>query len=411
MKVVVVGAGVIGLCTAWSLTNDGHEVAVLSEGPEGADSASCGNSGIIVPSHFVPLAAPGMIGTGLRMMLRRDSPFRIVARADLDLLKWCRLFQKNCSQDNVERGAPVLRDLHMASRQLFLEFAREFGNDFGLETKGMLMLCKTEHGLTEEAETASQAQRLGLQAKVLDSEGVAKLDPGLRYDVLGGVHFADDAHLAPHIFLRSLRRELTARGVTFKWSQATFGLQLSGNVAVPSTIGHEGDHFVLAAGSWTGRLTHPLGLKLPLQPGKGMHVSLVRPERSPGIACLLKEARIAVTPMDGGVRFGGTMELGEWRMEPDTVRRGAMVRNIGDYLPDYAGADFDASPTWTGLRPCSPDGLPYIGRTRFATNVSIATGHGMMGLSLGPVTGRLVSDELAGKAQPPLAVSPDRFSH
>ncbi|MBS1712740.1 MAG: FAD-dependent oxidoreductase [Armatimonadetes bacterium] len=408
MKVVVVGAGVIGLCTAWSLRRDGHEVTVVDRGPFDGDRASLGNGGIVVPSHFVPLAAPGMVATGLKLMTRRDGPFRIKPSLDAGLAKWCWLFTRHCTEDNVSQGAPLLRDLHLESRGLFESLVEEIGDDFGFERKGLLMTCLTEHGLEEEVEVAHRARELGLQADVLDRDQVQARVGTTRVEAKGAVYFADDAHMAPHVLVRRLQETLEDRGVTFLWNVKAGGVSPEGGLSTPDGP-FAYDALVVAAGTWSGVWAKTIGLDMPLQPGKGLNVGLSAPPRPLEMPLLLKEARIAVTPMCGGIRFGGTMELGEWSLEPDTVRAQAMVKNIPAYLPDFPEDLFADVPVWTGLRPCSPDGLPYVGRSQRAQNVVFATGHGMMGLSLGPVTGDMVAREIASPGSCPAALSPDRF--
>jgi len=410
MRVVVIGAGIVGLCSAWFLHKDGHQVTVIDPGLPGGDSCSMGNSGIIVPSHIVPLSAPGMVETGLKMMAKRDSPFRIKPSLNADLARWCLLFVRNCTKAHVDRCAPVLLDLHLESKKLFLDFAKVFGNDFGLTQRGMLMLCKTEAGLHEETEVAEMARNLGLAANVLSPTEIAQVETGVRTDALGAVHFVDDCHLAPHVFVHRLQEELASRGVAFSWETEVKDWGVGPHAIVTTQGMIEADVFVIAAGCWSGKIAKHLGLDLPLQPGKGMHVSVSNPAKTPATAMLLKEARIAVTPMGGGIRFGGTMELGEWNLAPDIVRARGMVSNIPRYLPDFSEADFPLDPVWTGLRPCSPDGMPYIGRSGRTESVVFATGHGMMGVSLGPVTGKLVAECVAGgTGSMSELLSPDRF--
>ena len=407
MRVVVVGAGVVGLCCAWFLRRDGHDVWVVDRGGLDGDRCSLGNAGIIVPSHFVPLAAPGMVAAGLKMMAKRSSPFRIKPSLDPALAKWCMEFMKHCTAEHVDRCAPILRDMHLESKRLFLDFDEKWGHSFGLAQKGMLMLCRSEEGLSEEVEVAERARELGLRAEVLDPAQISDVEPGISVDVLGAVHFLDDCHVEPHIFVRQLQSRLQEAGVKFVWNQEVNDLS-AGRLDLGQTV-LEHDVAVLACGSWTGHLAKTLGLNVPLQPGKGLHFTAQRPPQSLQTAALLKEARIAVTPMSDGVRFAGTMELGEWSHEPDPLRAKAMAENIAPYLPDFPASLFEGQTAWTGLRPCSPDGMPYVGASRKLSNVFFATGHGMMGLSLGPVTGKTVADVVDGKAQTSALLSPDRF--
>ena len=410
MNVVVIGAGVIGLSAAWYLMNDGHTVTVLDSGSEDGDKCSMGNSGIIVPSHFVPLAAPGMIETGLKLLAKRGSPFRIKPALDADLARWCLLFARNCTTEHVEKCAPVLLDLHCESKRLFLELAEEWKGGFRVEQKGLMMLCRTESGLNEEAEIAMSANRMGLKADLLSSQEAAAAEPNVRIECVGAVRYVDDCHVTPRAFVSKLREELTVRGATFLWNVSVDDFGPGSNTVKTSTGSLDADVFVVAAGAWSGRMSKHLGIDLPLQPGKGMHVNIESPAQAPSCAMLLKEARVAVTPMENVVRFGGTMELGEWSGPADKVRSQVMVESVADYLPEFTASMFDLNNVWTGLRPCSPDGMPYIGRSKLTDTVVFATGHGMMGLSLGPVTGKMVADLVKDPSQETsTTLSPDRF--
>jgi D-amino-acid dehydrogenase len=412
---VVVGGGVIGLCTAYYCARRGWRVTLVERNGERRDGCSFQNTGMVVPSHFVPLAAPGMVALGLKWMWNPAAPFHIKPRASWDLVDWALKFWRAASPGHVRRAAPLLRDLNLASRACFEELAAP-ENDFGLAKRGLLMLCKTGRGLEEEARLAEQARALGMPAEVLDATAAAALDPGLRMDIAGAVYFPRDCHLAPDRFMAGLQRRAAEAGVRFAWDTPVAGWRVDGDRrirAVESADGAliEADEFVLCAGSWSTPLARRLGLKLPMQAGKGYSLTLERPRGSPRICAILTEARVAVTPLDGALRFGGTMELAGLDEAIDPVRVRGIIEAASRYYPDLGPADFDGIRPWRGLRPCSPDGLPYLGRTTRFANLVVATGHAMMGLSLGPITGRLAADILAG--EPPALelapLSPDRY--
>ncbi|RYD33290.1 MAG: FAD-dependent oxidoreductase, partial [Verrucomicrobiaceae bacterium] len=205
-RTIIVGAGVMGLCTAYYLLKSGREVVILDRGDEQSGNCSMGNAGMVVPSHFTPLAAPGMMAKGLRWMFDRRSPFYVRPRPSLELLRWGWLFHRHSTAHHVRKVSPILRDLNLESRALFAELQAE--EDFGLRQRGLLMLCKTAKGLDEEAEIAETAHRLGLKAEVLDAAGAAALDPGITMDIQGAVHFPDDCHMDPAAFMRSLRKRI-----------------------------------------------------------------------------------------------------------------------------------------------------------------------------------------------------------
>ena len=412
---MIVGGGVIGLCAAYYAMRRGHRVTILERGEPAHDSCSLGNAGMITPSHFVPLAAPGMVSMGLRMMLNPESPFYIRPRFSKDLFSWGWKFYRAANAAHVARSAPLLRDLNLASRRCYEDLAAESGNEFGLVKRGLLMLCRTEERLHEEAKMAKMACELGLQADVLTPEQTARLDPGIRMDIVGAVHFADDCHLSPGKFIEGLTRDLLTNGAEFRWNTEVIGWNIKENkIAAVRTVDGEitADEYVLTGGAWAPQIVRELGLNLPMQAGKGYGLTLPRPKQQPNLCSILAEARVAVTPMGEALRFAGTMEIAGMGQETNPARVSGILKSIPKYFPDYTPEDFRNLPVWNGLRPCSPDGLPYIGRTSRFANLVIGTGHAMMGLSLGPITGQLLAEILSDEAPsiPLNLLRPDRYA-
>jgi len=415
-RVVVIGAGVVGLACAQALAARGYRVTVIDRNPEHRDGCSFGNAGMIVPSHFVPLAAPGMVWLGLKWMFDPESPFWIRPRLDRDLFEWGWRFWRAANRRQVARAEPLLRDLNLASRRCYEQLAdATLGiGDFGLVKRGLLMLCRTEHGLEEEARFAARARELGVPAEVLDARETAAADPGIRMAVAGAVRFPLDAHLAPERFLATLAAACRRLGVVFRWQTAVERVRVAGRriEAVESAAASdEADQFVVAGGAWSPTLVKSLGLRLPMQAGKGYSLTLEHPPQLPGMCSICTEARLAVTPMGSRLRIGGTMEIAglDERVDPRRVR--GIIRSALAYFPELRESDFAGVEPWKGLRPCSPDGLPYLGRTARYDNLVIATGHAMMGLSLAPITGKIVGQLVAGEGPDhDLALlSPDRF--
>lgn len=411
--VVVIGAGIVGLSAAYYCARRGHRVTVLDRAPQHRDGCSFGNAGMIVPSHFTPLAAPGVVWQGLKWMWNPRSPFYVKPRWDRELLSWGWRFWRSASRQHVERCAPVLRDLNLAGRACYEELAAA-SHDFGLVRRGLLMLCKTRDALAHEAKTAEQAQALGIPAEVCDGKRLAELEPDARMDVAGGVYFPRDCHLSPNRLMAEMERRAEAAGARFLWESDVVGWQMVGRqLAAANTTRGEvgGDEFVLCGGAWSGEAVRGLRLTLPMQAGKGYSVTLDRPRRMPKTCAILAEARVAVTPMGESLRFGGTMEIGGLDESIDRRRVQGIVDAAVRYYPDLRSEDFANVRPWCGLRPCSPDGMPYLGRTRRFRNLSIATGHAMMGLSLGAISGKIVA-ELVSDERPELALEllcPDRF--
>ncbi len=415
-RIVIIGSGVIGLSTAYYCARRGWRVTLVDRNPEQRDGCSFGNVGMVVPSHFVPLAAPGMVALGLKWMLNPASPFYIKPRASWELLDWGWKFWRASTAEHVRRAAPLIRDLSFASRACFEELAALPGNDFGLVKKGLLMLCKEQHTLDEEAKMAAQARALGIPAEVLDAKQTATLDPNVRMDVAGSVYFPKDCHLQPERFLSGLQTQLKASGAEFIWEREISGWRIERDRHIYAAKTNDGreieaDEFILCGGSWSPAMAQGLGLKIPIQAGKGYSLTLPKPRQLPEICAIFSEARVAVTPMGRQLRFGGTMEIAGLNEDINPVRVRGIINAVKKYYPEFEPKDFEGVRPWRGLRPCSPDGMPYVGRTAKFANLSLATGHAMMGLSLGPITGRLVAEILAGeKPTFDLAqLSPDRY--
>ena len=414
-RILITGGGIIGLSVAWYCQKHGHHVTIVDRKPQQRDGCSFGNAGMLVPSHVIPLAAPGMVGLGLRMMRNPESPFYIRPRLSTDLVRWLWRFNQACTQRHVDQSAPLLRDLHLRSRQLFVELEDELPGGFGLQTRGLLMLCKTQAGLKEESETAKIANRLGVPAEVHDAESTNELDPGIEMDVVGSVYYPKDCHLSPNQLMSKLQSEIQQRGGQFVWESETKSFDKEGNriVAAKTDQGSiEADHFVICGGVWSSDLVRSLKLSLPMQAGKGYSVTLEGPKQLPEICSLLHEARVAVTPMGSSLRVGGTMEIAGIDESVTQSRVRGILKSIPGYFPQLSADDFSGLPTWSGLRPCSPDGLPYLGKTNRWSNLAVATGHAMMGVSLALVSGQVISDLIESKS-PKIdrldLLSPDRY--
>ena len=421
---MVVGAGIVGLCAADALAERGFRVTVVERDEELGSGCSFGNGGLIVPSHFIPLAAPGMIATGLKMMWSPKSPFGFVGSPSLRTLDWIVKFMRASNHSHAKRCGPILRDLNLASREIYASWARSMGPDVGFDRRGLLMLCRTSEALKAEAEVADEANALGLRAEVLDERAVRALDPDIRMAVAGGVYFHDDAHLTPPALMRELRERVVSQGVSIRSGVEITGFRTRGD-AVEAVMGDTrrnpsharvqlelaGDEFVVAAGTWTGDLGRILSLRMPMLAGKGYSFTVAHPPESPRIPSILTDARVAVTPMSGGLHFVGTMELGRPSTSVNGARLAGMYAGIAEHYPSFTVELLAKAPVWSGLRPCTPDGMPYLGRPARYRNLIIAAGHAMMGMSLGPISGRIVEELVAGETPsiPIDLMSPDRY--
>jgi D-amino-acid dehydrogenase len=279
----------------------------------------------------------------------------------------------------------------------------------------LLALCKSHHALEEESRAAVEAQRLGVSAEVLDARELAKLEPGIRIDAIGGIYFPKDCHLTPALFMARMKKLAIDAGVNFHWQTEVIGIESSGNQVrsiKTSRTSFTADELVLASGSWSTALARHVGLKLPMQPGKGYSLTLEKPPALPSICSILVEARVAVTPMGDALRVGGTMEMAGLNEDITQRRVSGIVNALSRYYPDFDSSHFKNVSPWSGLRPVSPDGLPYLGRTQRYTNLLVATGHAMMGLSLGPISGKIVAQILSNEI-PSIDIqilNPDRYA-
>lgn len=353
--IVILGGGVSGLAVAEACARRGHRVTLIERHGAQRDGCSYGNAGMVVPSHFVPMAAPGMVALGLKWMWNPESPFYIKPRVDTELARWGRLFIKSATKTHVERCAPLLRDLHLAARDAYQKFAVD-NDDIGLTRKGLMMLCQEAHTLDEEAAMAARAEALGVPATVLDAAGAAQLDPGITMNIAGAVHYPMDCHLSPERYLAALERRAAEHGAAFLWDTAVRSLVRENGIirAVLTSSGEiEGDIFVLCGGVWSGTLLRPLGVRLPMQAGKGYSVTLPNPVERPALCSILTEARVAVTPMGDALRFGGTMEMAGLDERVTRRRVEGILRAASRYFPKFERHHFDGIEPWHGLRPLS----------------------------------------------------------
>lgn len=402
--VVVVGGGAVGAAVTYELARKGAQVTLLERGPDLCAGCSYGNAGLICPSHSAPLPSPLALRQGLVWAFRRDSPLYLKPRPAL--VPWLARFLLACTESQARRGTELIRSLSVRSLELHAELAERL--DTGFERRGVLNVYETEEGFGHGQAEAEA----GLRAEVLSTGDARELEPTLAASLAGAVYYPEEAHCEPDRFVRALGQAAADLGARISTGVEVIGFRVSdGRVeGVETTAGEESvGQVVLAAGSWTKELARALGVFVPVEGGKGYHVELDPPPESPRLPIFMQESRVIATPLPGRVRVAGTLELAGLDMAVDRVRVAALVRAAERIVPSLAGRPVRG--VWRGLRPCAPDGLPIVGRTERYENLLLATGHAMMGITLAPVTGRLVAELALGErpSVDPAPLSPDRF--
>ena len=398
-KVIVIGAGIVGLSTAYFLQKKGVEVTVI-DNTDGTNNCSTGNAGYVAPSHLIPMASPGIISQGLKWMLNPESPFYIKPRLNRDLIKWGLLFKKSATVIKADAAAQVLYDLTVQSQALYEKIMEEESIQAGYKKPGLLMICKTEQTLKHEIELVKLTKSFGLEAEVLSRTETEALEPDVQYNMVGSVYFGCDGWMTPNIFMREFKLKLEQAGVKFQYNtELEKIIHKAGKIdkVITSKGEFSADEFVLAAGSWSPTLMKQLKVDIPLQAGKGYSFTLATPVVMPKLPSILVEGRVATTPMMHGLRIAGTMEISGTQLNINERRVQGIIKSVKEFMPQFEEQDFSQIETWAGLRPCTPDGLPYIGRTKKYTNLLIGTGHAMLGFTLGPITGSMLSKEILGE--------------
>ena len=398
-KIVIVGGGVVGLFTALYLRKKGAEVTVIDRG-DLTDGCSYGNAGLIVPSHVIPLASPGMLHKGMKNMFRTLSPVAARMSPNADLIHWYLRFTGAATEIHVQESIPVLKELSLLSKSLYGKIKGTGELDFPMWHKGLLMLYqsqKTGEELHEEAEIARHA---GLDVSELSASDIQKLEPDALPNVSGGVHYHSDDHLNPSALMKSLITKLEQSGVTLVRNCAVEKIRTSGRKAITleTEKGPFGfDHLVITAGMWSSKILKKLQTRIAVQPGKGYSFK-VKTSSTIHYPALLSDANVAVTPLGNGItQFGGGMELGYGDLKIREQRVQNIAKAAGEFYPSEKGIQVEPGQIWQGHRPCSFDGLPFIGQVQAFPNVFVGTGHSMMGVTLAPATGLLLTELISGE--------------
>ncbi len=392
-EIIVIGGGIIGLCSAWYLQKEGFTVTVIDK-EDISNNCSFGNMGYFSPSHFVPLPSPGIVAEGLRYILNSSSPFYIKPRFDAGLFRWSWHFLRSSNERTVKKNAPHLNNLLQLSRSLLNDLKNELGNQFSMEEKGCFMLCNSDKALQQEFQLADEAEKLGLKVDRLNAAQTQALEPNVELKVAGAVLFKDDCHVHPGELMLTLKKQLEQKGVRFLLNQPVTGFERSG-MRINSVITNKGKidcgQLIVAGGSWLPGLGKMLGVSLLLQPGKGYSYTYPQIEKNILYPAILVEGRCAITPWQHRLRIGGTMELSGINHTVVPKRMQGIYNSVKTFYPGLKIEQPLQNEIWCGLRPVSPDGLPYIGKVKNAENVIFAGGHAMLGISQCTGTGLLVS--------------------
>ena len=400
-KIIVIGAGVIGLHCAYYLNQAGFEVEVIEATSENnEEGCSYGNCGLLVPSHFVPLASPEMLRSGFKMMLDRTSPVYLPAGKNISSLPWFLKFLKAANKKTVARAIPTLYKLNDESRKLYQQLSTENDNQSGFSNKGLLMAATTEKGLHEEVALAGIANHLGGEVQLLDQQQLKVIEPEADLQVAGALLYKTDGNVTPEAHLRWLKSYLKDNGVVFRYNTpvSNFHVEKGEITAVNTTVGKlKADDFVLATGAYSAKLAASVGIKVSVIAGKGYSFDLPKANLKLQTPLILTEAKVALTPFQNSVRLGSGMEFNGTVGEVALNRVQAIINRTQKAFPGMEKLDAGKLNIWEGLRPVTPTGIPIIGRTNKYNNLLVATGHAMMGVSLGPITGKIISQLVAGE--------------
>lgn len=405
-RVIVIGGGVVGTACAYYLNKSGWDVTIVEQKTVGS-GASHANCGFVSPSHVLPLAGPGVMRKTLAAMLSPNSPFSIKPRFDPSLWSWLLRFAGRCNEADMLASGRGIHAMLTESRRLYDELFASEPLDVEWQTRGLLFTFLTRKAMDHHTQTeALLGEKFGVHAVRYEGDEVTKFEPALKPGLAGGWHYQCDAHLRPDKLMSSWRQLLESRGVTIRENCEFRGFssqsgQATGVLTNQGQI--EADAFVVATGAWTPLLNRQLGCKILIQPGKGYSMTMARPSICPSIPLMFEEHRVAVTPMQSGYRLGSIMEFAGYDSSIHPRRMELLRAGASHYLREPTGEPVVEK--WFGWRPMTPNSMPIIDRPKSFSNVMVAAGHNMLGLSMATGTGRLVAD-LLGHGKPAIDPAP-----
>jgi D-amino-acid dehydrogenase len=409
--VLVLGGGVVGLSCAYYLLKAGRSVRVLERGHVGG-ATSHGNCGTLTPSHAPPLAAPGTLAKALRWMLRPDAPFYVAPRFDPALARWLLRFALRCYRRTWWETARAKGGLLTTSRGLIEGLVRDERMDCGFETTGLDYVYRDARAFDADCAALADLATLGIESRVREGAAVESDEPALLPGLAGAIHFPGDAQLRPDRYTAELARCVRALGGEIEEGVDARALRRERGRAtgVDTDRGpRHGRDIVVALGPWSAPFLRDAGWRVPIQPGKGYSLTYSRPACAPRAPMVLREHSVCVTAWADGFRLGSTMEFSGYDARLNRTRLDALVRAARAYLHAPTGPVLQEE--WFGWRPMTVDDLPLVGTAPDRPGLWLATGHGMMGMGMSAVTGRLLAELMTGAAPcvDPAPVRVDRF--
>jgi D-amino-acid dehydrogenase len=397
--VLILGGGVIGLSCALFLLKHGRSVCVLEKNTIGS-ATSHGNCGTITPSHALPLAAPGMIGKALKYMTQSDAPFYVKPSTDLALLEWLLRFSLRCNDKDLRQGALAKAALLNSSRALLQTTIEQHAMQCAFSASGVMYVFNSQQGLDEMLQELPLLRECSVSAEVLSTAALAQREPALKPQMVGGVFFPGDAHFRPDAYCAELARVVRALGGVIEEHCEVYALHCQAG-KVLSVQTQQGDRpvstVVMATAVWSAAMAKGIELNLPIQPGKGYSITYNKPEIMPKTPLVLSERSVCVTTWPDGYRLGSTMEFSGFDDSLNQKRLAALERGAQAYLHTPYGSEVREQ--WFGWRPMTYDDLPIIGPSPKHENLFLATGHGMLGMSMSAMTGQLIAELVTD--QPP----------
>lgn len=396
--IIVVGAGIIGLSCAHYLSEAGYRVTVIDKDGV-AQGCSHGNCGYICPSHVLPLTEPGAISIAMKSLFKPDAPFRVKPRLSPALWIWMLQFARRCTHRQMLAGAIPLKAILDSSMNEYRRLVADGALEGEWKEKGLLYVFRTAKGMGTFAEADRLlAEHFGVSATRIEGADLPDLEPALKPGLAGAFNYPEDTHVRPDVLTRNWASNLRAKGVEIIEQCELRGVEKREGKALrlATTKGDmTADKFVFATGALSAKLGPELQCRIPIEPGKGYSVTMKRPTICPERPMLFPEHKVGVTPFDAGYRLGSMMEFAGFD-ESIRERRIQQLRNSAEpYLIEPHTEEVEEK--WFGWRPMTWDSLPIIGRAPRLGNVWLATGHNMLGLSLGPATGRLIAEMVQGK--------------